>query len=131
MITKSIFVSFRNCLPTSLATTASKQGKIYIGNFETLPPMMAILMNTNPKSVLVYSHSAHYDQTLSSTSRPTTTTNFFYSVAAMFIASKYKEMFAPEIGDFMHITDRAYTEFQIRNGNQNLRHSLLFTKKLK
>ena len=35
-------------------------------------------------------------------------------VAAMFIASKYKEMFAPEIGDFVHITDRAYTESQIR-----------------
>ena len=28
-------------------------------------------------------------------------------VAAMFIASKYKEMFAPEIGDFVHITDCA------------------------
>ena len=40
-------------------------------------------------------------------------------VVAMFIASKYKEMFAPEIGDFVHITDCAYTEFQIGNGNQN------------
>ena len=35
-------------------------------------------------------------------------------VAAMFIASKYEEMYAPEIGDFVYITDRAYTEPQIR-----------------
>ena len=32
----------------------------------------------------------------------------------MFIASKYEEMYAPEIGDFVYITDRAYTEPQIR-----------------
>merc|ERR1719461_2385979 len=35
-------------------------------------------------------------------------------VAAMFIAAKYEEMYAPEIGDFVYITDRAYTESQIR-----------------
>ena len=38
-------------------------------------------------------------------------------VAAMFIASN-EEMYAPETGDFVHITDRLFTEFQIRNGNQ-------------
>ena len=32
----------------------------------------------------------------------------------MFIASKYKDMLAPEIGDFVHITDRAYTKSLIR-----------------
>lgn len=35
-------------------------------------------------------------------------------VSAMFIASKYEEMYAPEIGDFVYITDQAYTESQIR-----------------
>merc|ERR1712241_808411 len=35
-------------------------------------------------------------------------------VASMFIAAKYEEMYAPEIGDFVYITDRAYTESQIR-----------------
>lgn len=35
-------------------------------------------------------------------------------VAAMFIAAKYEEMYAPEISDFVYITDRAYTESQIR-----------------
>jgi len=35
-------------------------------------------------------------------------------VSAMFIASKYEEMYAPEIGDFVYITDRAYSEAQIR-----------------
>ena len=44
------------------------------------------------------------------------------------VASKYEN--APEIGDFVHITDCAYTEFQIGNGNQNPRHSVLFAKKL-
>lgn len=35
-------------------------------------------------------------------------------VTAMFIASKYEEMYAPEIGDFVYITDSAYTQSQIR-----------------
>ncbi|XP_077988545.1 G2/mitotic-specific cyclin-B-like [Glandiceps talaboti] len=35
-------------------------------------------------------------------------------VTAMFIASKYEEMYAPEIGDFVYITDNAYTKAQIR-----------------
>merc|ERR1711983_573242 len=35
-------------------------------------------------------------------------------VAAMLVASKYEEMYAPEIGDFVYITDNAYTEKQIR-----------------
>lgn len=35
-------------------------------------------------------------------------------VTAMFIASKYEEMYAPEIGDFVYITDQAYTQGQIR-----------------
>jgi hypothetical protein len=40
--------------------------------------------------------------------------NYNKGVAAMFIASKYKDMCAPEIADFVYITDRAYTESQIR-----------------
>merc|ERR1719361_2871105 len=35
-------------------------------------------------------------------------------VTAMFIAAKYEEMYAPEIGDFVYITDNAYSESQIR-----------------
>lgn len=35
-------------------------------------------------------------------------------VSAMFIAAKYEEMYAPEIGDFVYITDNAYTQSQIR-----------------
>jgi len=35
-------------------------------------------------------------------------------VTAMFIAAKYEEMYAPEIGDFVYITDNAYTQMQIR-----------------
>ncbi|XP_009325604.1 PREDICTED: G2/mitotic-specific cyclin-B1 [Pygoscelis adeliae] len=34
-------------------------------------------------------------------------------VTAMFIASKYEEMFPPHIGDFAYITDNTYTKFQI------------------
>ncbi|XP_033121875.1 G2/mitotic-specific cyclin-B-like [Anneissia japonica] len=36
-------------------------------------------------------------------------------VTAMFIASKYEEMYPPEIGDFVYITDNAYTQSQIRS----------------
>ena len=32
----------------------------------------------------------------------------------MLIASKYEEMYAPEIGDFEYITDNAYTNADIR-----------------
>jgi len=32
----------------------------------------------------------------------------------MFVASKYEEMYAPEIGDFVYITDGAYTQAEIR-----------------
>merc|ERR1712088_1258038 len=35
-------------------------------------------------------------------------------VTAMFIASKYEEMYAPELGDFVYITDNAYTQSEIR-----------------
>jgi len=35
-------------------------------------------------------------------------------VTAMLIASKYEEMYAPEIADFVYITDNAYTQQEIR-----------------
>jgi cyclin B len=35
-------------------------------------------------------------------------------VTAMWIASKYEEMYAPEVGDFVYITDNAYTKADIR-----------------
>ena len=35
-------------------------------------------------------------------------------VTSMFIASKYEEMYPPEISDFVYITDKAYSESQIR-----------------
>ena len=35
-------------------------------------------------------------------------------VTAMWIASKYEEMYAPEVGDFVYITDNAYTKTDIR-----------------
>jgi len=47
-------------------------------------------------------------------------------VAAMFIASKYEEMYAPEIGDFVYITDRAYTESQIREMEMKILDTLGF-----
>ena len=35
-------------------------------------------------------------------------------VTAMLLASKYEEMYAPEIGDFVYITDQAYDKATIR-----------------
>lgn len=34
-------------------------------------------------------------------------------VTAMLVASKYEEMYAPEVGDFAYVTDNAYTKCQI------------------
>ncbi|XP_071794452.1 G2/mitotic-specific cyclin-B [Asterias amurensis] len=36
-------------------------------------------------------------------------------VTSMLIAAKYEEMYPPEIGDFVYITDNAYTKAQIRS----------------
>ena len=36
----------------------------------------------------------------------------------MLLASKYEEMYAPEIGDFVYITDNAYSKPKIRSMEQ-------------
>lgn len=41
-------------------------------------------------------------------------------VTAMLLASKYEEMFAPEIGDFVYISDNAYSKTMIRSMEQKL-----------
>ncbi|XP_067127724.1 G2/mitotic-specific cyclin-B-like [Centruroides vittatus] len=45
-------------------------------------------------------------------------------VTAMFIASKYEEIYSPEIGDFVYITDKAYSKREI------LRMECIMLKKL-
>lgn len=47
-------------------------------------------------------------------------------VTAMFIAAKYEEMYAPEIGDFVYITDNAYTQNQIRDTEIKIMQVLRF-----
>jgi len=47
-------------------------------------------------------------------------------VTAMFLASKYEEMYAPEIGDFVYITDNAYTKTRIRTMEQTMLKALDF-----
>lgn len=44
----------------------------------------------------------------------------------MFIASKYEEMYAPEIGDFVYITDSAYTSKEILKTEMLILNSLNF-----
>lgn len=44
----------------------------------------------------------------------------------MFIASKYEEMFPPEIGDFAFVTDNTYTKHQIRQMEMKILRSLDF-----
>ncbi|XP_053144201.1 G2/mitotic-specific cyclin-B1 [Hemicordylus capensis] len=47
-------------------------------------------------------------------------------ITAMFIASKYEEMFPPEIGDFAFVTDHTYTNLQIRQMEMKILRSLDF-----
>ncbi|XP_027461549.1 G2/mitotic-specific cyclin-B1 isoform X2 [Zalophus californianus] len=47
-------------------------------------------------------------------------------VTAMFIASKYEEMYPPEIGDFAFVTDNTYTKHQIRQMEMKILRSLNF-----
>ncbi len=44
----------------------------------------------------------------------------------MFVASKYEEMYAPEIGDFVYITDGAYTQAEIRRKEMEILKVLNF-----
>jgi len=41
-------------------------------------------------------------------------------VTSMLIAAKYEEMYAPEIGDFVYITDNAYSKIKIRAMEQKI-----------
>ncbi|NXI73338.1 CCNB1 protein, partial [Anseranas semipalmata] len=47
-------------------------------------------------------------------------------VTAMFIASKYEEMFPPHIGDFAYVTDDTYTTSQIRQMEMEILQALDF-----
>ncbi|KAJ8287038.1 hypothetical protein GJAV_G00046320 [Gymnothorax javanicus] len=48
-------------------------------------------------------------------------------VTAMFIASKYEEMYPPEIADFAFVTDKAYTTAQIRHMEMKILRVLKFS----
>ena len=47
-------------------------------------------------------------------------------VTAMFLASKVEEMYAPEINDFVYITDNAYTAGDIRQMELKILNTLGF-----
>nr|ADP95148.1 cyclin B [Macrobrachium rosenbergii] len=47
-------------------------------------------------------------------------------VTAMFIASKYEEMYCPEIGDFSYITDKAYSRTDIKRMEIQMLKTLQF-----
>uniref|UniRef100_A0A671FWR4 G2/mitotic-specific cyclin-B1 n=1 Tax=Rhinolophus ferrumequinum TaxID=59479 RepID=A0A671FWR4_RHIFE len=48
-------------------------------------------------------------------------------VTGMFIASKYEEMYPPEIGDFAFVTDNTYTKLQIRQMEMKILRALNFS----
>ena len=48
-------------------------------------------------------------------------------VTAMFVASKFEEMYPPEIGDFAFVTDNTYTKFQIRQMEMKILRALNFS----
>lgn len=47
-------------------------------------------------------------------------------VTAMLLASKYEEMYAPEIGDFVYITDNAYSKEKIKAMEQRMMRALKY-----
>ncbi|XP_076465626.1 G2/mitotic-specific cyclin-B-like isoform X2 [Babylonia areolata] len=48
-------------------------------------------------------------------------------VTSMLVASKYEEMFAPEVADFVYITDNAYTKAEIREMERDILRTLNFS----
>jgi G2/mitotic-specific cyclin-B, other len=47
-------------------------------------------------------------------------------VAAMFIASKYEEIYAPELKDFVYVCDKAYTKEEILDMESKILQSITF-----
>jgi len=47
-------------------------------------------------------------------------------VTAMLLASKYEEMYAPEVADFVYITDNAYSKEKIKKMEQKMMRTLEF-----
>ena len=47
-------------------------------------------------------------------------------IAAMFIASKYEETFPPKASDFVHVTNKAYTQDALRAMEKTMLHALDF-----
>jgi len=47
-------------------------------------------------------------------------------VTAMLLASKYEEMYAPEVGDFVYITDNAYSKEKIKAMEQKMLKTLQY-----
>jgi cyclin B len=45
---------------------------------------------------------------------------------AMFLASKYEEIYPPEVKDFVHVTDRAYTKDQLVKTERDMLEVLSF-----
>ena len=47
-------------------------------------------------------------------------------VTAMLLASKYEEMYAPEVADFVYITDNAYSKEKIKSMEQKMMKALKY-----
>lgn len=47
-------------------------------------------------------------------------------VTAMLLAAKYEEIWAPEVNDFVHISDNAYTRSEVLNMEKNMLNTLKF-----
>lgn len=45
----------------------------------------------------------------------------------MLVASKYEEMYAPEVADFVYITDNAYSKQDVRDMEQDILRTLDFS----
>lgn len=50
-------------------------------------------------------------------------------VAAMFLASKYEELFPPEINEFVYITDNTYTKDQILHMEKHIFKVIIHSRK--
>ncbi|RUS76758.1 hypothetical protein EGW08_015489 [Elysia chlorotica] len=48
-------------------------------------------------------------------------------VTSMLVASKYEEMYTPEVADFVYITDNAYTKKDVRDMEQDILRTLDFS----
>lgn len=123
------------CYLRTLEEVQSVKASYLAGQTEILPKMRAVLIDWlvgvhgqfHLLQETLYTTVAILDRFLQADLADVTRKKLqLVGVAAMLVAAKYEEIYAPEVKDFVYITDRAYTEKEILRMELRILNSLKF-----